>query len=68
MSQRIGAICNDGTFTNATGRGAGSHHGGVGQWIYGNNDTSSSNKNLYTIGERMPSYGYRSNKTYDSSS
>ena len=26
---RVGAICKDGTITYATGRGAGSHHGGV---------------------------------------
>lgn len=29
MSERIGAICNDGTYSTATGRGACSHHGGV---------------------------------------
>jgi hypothetical protein len=33
--QRIGAICNDGTRSTATGRGACSHHGGVREWIYG---------------------------------
>lgn len=33
--RRIGAICNDGTRSNATGRGACSHHGGVREWIYG---------------------------------
>lgn len=32
--RRIGAICNDGTHSNATGRGACSHHGGVREWIY----------------------------------
>jgi hypothetical protein len=31
---RIGAICRDGTRSNATGRGACSHHGGVAQWLY----------------------------------
>lgn len=29
---RIGAYCNDGTYSNATGSGACSHHGGVSQW------------------------------------
>lgn len=31
---RVGAICNDGTKTDATGSGACSHHGGVKEWIY----------------------------------
>lgn len=31
---RIGAVCNDGTYSNATGRGACSHHGGVNHWVY----------------------------------
>jgi hypothetical protein len=31
---RIGAICRDGTRSNATGRGACSHHGGVDHWLY----------------------------------
>ncbi len=31
---RIGRICNDGTRSNATGRGACSHHGGVNHWLY----------------------------------
>lgn len=30
---RIGAICNDGTTSTATGSGACSHHGGVKNWI-----------------------------------
>jgi len=30
---RIGATCRDGSHSNATGRGACSHHGGVGQWL-----------------------------------
>ncbi|MDP2161978.1 MAG: hypothetical protein Q8K02_15970 [Flavobacterium sp.] len=30
---RIGAVCNDGTISNATGRGACSHHGGVAYWL-----------------------------------
>ena len=31
-SYRVGAICKDGTFSYATGRGACSHHGGVARW------------------------------------
>lgn len=31
---RIGAVCKDGTTTDATGSGACSHHGGVDHWIY----------------------------------
>jgi len=31
---RIGAVCNDGTGSNATGSGACSHHGGVAYWVY----------------------------------
>lgn len=31
---RIGAICNDGTRSGATGPGACSHHGGVKRWLY----------------------------------
>jgi hypothetical protein len=31
---RVGAICNDGTTSTATGSGACSHHGGVKEWIY----------------------------------
>jgi hypothetical protein len=31
---RVGAVCNDGTRSNATGRGACSHHGGVAYWLY----------------------------------
>jgi hypothetical protein len=31
---RIGCICNDGTRSNATGKGACSHHGGVNHWLY----------------------------------
>ena len=31
---RIGAVCNDGTYSTATGRGACSHHGGVAYWVY----------------------------------
>jgi len=31
---RIGAICQDGTRSSATGRGACSHHGGVDHWLY----------------------------------
>ena len=32
---RTGATCRDGSHSNATGRGACSHHGGVAQWLYG---------------------------------
>jgi len=31
---RVGAICNDGTQSSATGSGACSHHGGVMCWQY----------------------------------
>jgi hypothetical protein len=31
---RVGAKCNDGTTSTATGRGACSHHGGVSCWLY----------------------------------
>ena len=31
---RVGAICNDGSESTATGRGACSHHGGVKCWKY----------------------------------
>lgn len=31
---RIGAICKDGSRSNATGSGACSHHGGVARWLY----------------------------------
>ena len=31
---RVGAICNDGTQSSATGSGACSHHGGVRCWLY----------------------------------
>jgi len=33
--ERTGAICNDGTTSGATGRGACSWHGGVREWTYG---------------------------------
>lgn len=32
--QRVGAVCNDGTTSTATGSGACSHHGGVARWLY----------------------------------
>lgn len=32
--KRIGAVCNDGTRSSATGSGACSHHGGVAYWLY----------------------------------
>jgi len=31
---RVGAVCNDGTQSSATGSGACSHHHGVRCWIY----------------------------------
>ena len=34
--ERVGAICNDGSRSYATGQGACSHHGGVDYWIYEN--------------------------------
>ena len=34
VSSRIGAICNDGWRSHATGSGACSHHGGVSCWLY----------------------------------
>jgi len=34
--KRVGAICEDGWESSATGRGACSHHGGVDHWIYEN--------------------------------
>ena len=34
--ERIGAKCNDGSNSSATGRGACSHHGGVDYWIHEN--------------------------------
>ncbi|WP_230466806.1 DUF3761 domain-containing protein [Faecalibacter macacae] len=33
FNYRSGAICNDGTQSSATGRGACSHHGGVAYWL-----------------------------------
>jgi hypothetical protein len=33
---RCGAVCNDGSRSSATGRGACSHHGGVAYWVYCN--------------------------------
>jgi hypothetical protein len=33
-THRIGAVCNDGSSSGATGRGACSHHGGVQYWKY----------------------------------
>ena len=32
--ERVGAVCNDGWKSGATGRGACSHHGGVDYWLY----------------------------------
>ena len=36
--KRVGAVCNDGSRSSATGSGACSHHGGVDYWIYENNN------------------------------
>jgi hypothetical protein len=33
-SYRVGAICADGSYSSATGRGACSWHGGVSEWVY----------------------------------
>ena len=55
MSKRIGGICKDGTYTNATGRGAGSHHGGIAQWIY-TDSGSTGNSGGYST----PSFGWGS--------
>src|SRR5690349_4716311 len=35
---RIGAVCSDGWHSNATGRGACSHHGGVAHWVHAEYD------------------------------
>lgn len=35
---RIGAVCNDGWHSSATGRGACSHHGGVSYWVHAEKD------------------------------
>jgi hypothetical protein len=35
---RIGAVCCDGWYSHATGRGAGSHHGGVSHWVHAEYD------------------------------
>lgn len=32
-AHRVGAVCNDGTKSKATGRGACSNHGGVKYWL-----------------------------------
>ncbi len=34
IRRRCGAVCRDGWRSNATGRGACSHHGGVAYWVY----------------------------------
>lgn len=36
--RRVGAVCNDGTHSDATGSGACSHHGGVDHWLYADCD------------------------------
>lgn len=32
--ERVGAVCEDGWASKATGQGACSHHGGVDHWVY----------------------------------
>jgi hypothetical protein len=34
QTQRVGAICQDGSWSNSKGAGACAHHGGVKEWIY----------------------------------
>ena len=34
--ERVGAVCNDGWKSSATGSGACSHHGGVDYWVHEN--------------------------------
>ncbi|MDC0303881.1 hypothetical protein OAL15_02600 [Flavobacteriales bacterium] len=34
--ERVGAVCNDGWKSTATGSGACSHHGGVDHWVHEN--------------------------------
>jgi len=78
MSQRIGGICRDGTYTSATGRGAGSHHGGIAQWLYApsSSSSSSSTRSSYSSSYSGSSYsswgggysGYDSGFSYSSSS
>ena len=34
QGKRIGAVCEDGSRSTATGSGACSHHGGVDYWLY----------------------------------
>jgi hypothetical protein len=60
--ERIGGICRDGTYTTATGRGAGSHHGGIAQWVHADSGkTSSSNYVSYNGGHcASNSYGFLS--------
>jgi hypothetical protein len=36
--RRVGAVCNDGWKSHATGRGACSHHGGVDYWVHERDD------------------------------
>ena len=48
--KRIGAICKDGSYSTATGRGAGSHHGGVSSWVYADSGSSSSKNTSYSSG------------------
>lgn len=36
--KRVGAVCDDGWHSTATGSGACSHHGGVDYWLYEKKD------------------------------
>lgn len=36
--KRVGAVCEDGWHSSATGSGACSHHGGVDHWVYENDN------------------------------
>ena len=47
---RVGAICKDGSRTKATGRGAGSHHGGVKQWVFNTSMKKVGGTGKYKIG------------------
>jgi len=57
MSKRIGGYCKDGTYTTATGRGAGSHHGGIAHWVYAETPSS----NTYSSSSSAYSGYFRSN-------
>ncbi len=64
-SNRDYGICRDGSITYATGRGAGSHHGGVAQWV-SKSGSSSSSSSWGGFGG-LSSSSYSSSPTYYSS-